>query len=644
MTASSDHTNAGNSNNKPRGRHAAQPRPAAQQTSGTQNTGGSKRPGQQGDPQATRAININGAYNGDYARERRQGAYDTTARTNAGATQVTPRVGAAQASQASNRGYRQAPAGDRTRQIPPVNTGMPTMGDGYAASRGRSADRRGGQGQYAPDDGGYFEQVPVAARYGGEGVKRRRHVAAKVIGVLIAILAVIYLAGVFYFSNRFFPNTNIGSVDVSLMSYADAKEAVSDDIDNYSLTLSGEDFELTVTSNEGGFNFDSSGVVNEAASDMNAWAWPVGILQSHDETSKLADAASTEGLDDIVTTAVNEFNQTATASEDATITYNESKSAFEIKSEVYGTQLDSSKVLAAAEAAITDLDSTVTIDESYQIKPTVVSTDSDLNSAITAANDLIDVDCTLIASGTDVQMATVDASVLGPMVTLDDSLNPSIDQDALTTWAQTVADNFSTVGDERTYTRPNGKTVTISGGDYGWETDAASIVTAVNSAIESNATGEVEVEITGAGNGYVSASQDFGAYIDVDLTEQHAYYYDADGNLLWDAGIVSGKPDGEDDTPTGLWYLKGKQTDVTLVGQNDPETNEPTYESPVSFWMPFIGNSYGLHDASWQPSWVFSDATAYQTYGSHGCVNLQYDAAASLYELVEYGDPVIVHW
>ena len=56
--------------------------------------------------------------------------------------------------------------------------------------------------------------------------------------------------------------------------------------------------------------------------------------------------------------------------------------------------------------------------------------------------------------------------------------------------------------------------------------------------------------------------------------------------------------------------------------------------------MPFYGG-YGLHDAIWRDTF---DYDTYLTDGSHGCVNLPYYAAATLYELCEVGDPVVVHW
>lgn len=74
------------------------------------------------------------------------------------------------------------------------------------------------------------------------------------------------------------------------------------------------------------------------------------------------------------------------------------------------------------------------------------------------------------------------------------------------------------------------------------------------------------------------------------------------------------------------------------------EDGKYEWESEVQYWMPFVGNLVGLHDASWQPSSVFSNPDAYKTYGSHGCVNLPTDKAAEIYGIIQNGDPVIVHW
>jgi hypothetical protein len=127
-----------------------------------------------------------------------------------------------------------------------------------------------------------------------------------------------------------------------------------------------------------------------------------------------------------------------------------------------------------------------------------------------------------------------------------------------------------------------------------------------------------------------------GTYVEADLSNQHVYYYE-NGQLILDTPCVSGtKYDSSRHTVLGLYSIYYKQRNRTLQG---PMVNGvPSYTSFVNFWMPFY-KGYGLHDASWRGSF---GGTIYYSSGSHGCINLPYNAAATLYEHTEVGTPVIV--
>ena len=64
------------------------------------------------------------------------------------------------------------------------------------------------------------------------------------------------------------------------------------------------------------------------------------------------------------------------------------------------------------------------------------------------------------------------------------------------------------------------------------------------------------------------------------------------------------------------------------------------YESDVTYFMPFAYN-VGLHDASWRSSF---GGSIYKNCGSHGCINLPYDAADTIYKNVELGTPVVAYY
>ena len=128
----------------------------------------------------------------------------------------------------------------------------------------------------------------------------------------------------------------------------------------------------------------------------------------------------------------------------------------------------------------------------------------------------------------------------------------------------------------------------------------------------------------------------------MNLTTQFARMYDDGGNVIWYSYIVSGNTGEGRSTPTGTFAINsGKGRNQTLVGMDENGDGEPDYESKVTYWMPFVGNAVGLHDASWRSKF---GGTIYQWNGSHGCVNLPTAKAAELYDLTRVGDKVIVHW
>ena len=124
----------------------------------------------------------------------------------------------------------------------------------------------------------------------------------------------------------------------------------------------------------------------------------------------------------------------------------------------------------------------------------------------------------------------------------------------------------------------------------------------------------------------------YGTFVLVDLSSQSFWYY-SNGYRRLAGDVVTGTRNLHD-TPTGVYSIRSKLRGIYLTG--------PTWRSYVNYWMAFIGSSYGLHDASWRTSYQFSDHSTYINNGSHGCVNMRYSDAESLYELVRIGTKVIV--
>lgn len=117
-------------------------------------------------------------------------------------------------------------------------------------------------------------------------------------------------------------------------------------------------------------------------------------------------------------------------------------------------------------------------------------------------------------------------------------------------------------------------------------------------------------------------------YVLVDISSQNVKYY-VKGKVKFSSPVVTGGPGNR--TPTGRFRLHSKSRNTTLSGTG--------YSTRVGYWMPFIGQSYGLHDATWRSQF---GGAIYKYNGSHGCVNMPRGKAAKLYKMVPNGTRVIV--
>ena len=122
--------------------------------------------------------------------------------------------------------------------------------------------------------------------------------------------------------------------------------------------------------------------------------------------------------------------------------------------------------------------------------------------------------------------------------------------------------------------------------------------------------------------------------MEIDLGRQHLWLY-IDGTLIMDTNVISGNVSKNYTTPAGVYSLYYKQRDQILRGAD--------YATPVSFWMPFNGG-IGLHDASWRTAEELANPKTYLTEGSHGCVNMTYDAAKKIYDNVWAGIPIVCYY
>lgn len=455
----------------------------------------------------------------------------------------------------------------------------------------------------------------------------------------VGVLAVAYFVGAFIFTSHTMPNTFIDDESVAVMDSAELADYAQNRVDSFTLSVSGQGLDIDIPASQMGLTVDSQGFASKMIGSQNPWLWPIDILRDRDRTDMLSGCLFITGMQDAVSDAVDEVNMSGSHPANAYIALDEEDCVFFIVPEVPGSMLDKDLVAKEATLSAKRLESELQLDESVLVEPTILAEDPTLLEALGMANDIKDGTVTVTLGGSPVD--SIGAQTIAPWIEVTDDLQVTVNPDLVKQWADSVSSKYNTVGKTRTYTRPDGKVVTVSGGTYGWRVNTDSLVQLVSSALD-GAENTVEIPADQQGSGYgIDAGRDWGnRYVDVDLAEQYARFYDDAGNIIWESAIVSGAY-GKNDTPTGVYFLNNKATNMMLRG---PLKEDGTYEweSHVDYWMPFKGGSFGLHDASWQSA--FGGSRYKQGYGSHGCVNLPPAAAASLYGMVQVGDVVVVHY
>lgn len=483
--------------------------------------------------------------------------------------------------------------------------------------------------------------APVAPVISIKPERDRKKIAKRAgitFAVVVGTIALLYFAGVLAFHALLMPNSKLSSIDMSFKTKDQVSAELNDAIGKYNFKVKGHGMNVSITSAEAGIALDADEVAQAIIDSQDPWRWPLSLFSERDVSQAVADAMSATGLADVIQAEVDRVNATAYPPVDATVAYVEDAKAFEVIPEVPGTMLDVEKVLEATVAGTLVLDDNIILTRDALVQPQVFEDDKRLSQAALEANRLVKANVTLNLSGTDI--AVVDASVIWPWVEISPDFAVVFNADKMNEWAADIASKCNTVGSTRTYTRPDGKVITVSGGSYGWRINSESLIQSITDAINTGTIGVIDIPVEQAGSGFVSlGGQDWGKrYVDVDLSEQYARFYDDTGAIIWESAIVSGLPREGRATPKGVYFLNQKASPSTLIGYKPDGTKD--YESKVQYWMPFKGNSVGLHDADWQSSF---GGRRYLSSGSHGCVNLPPSKAKELYGLIKVGDVVVVH-
>lgn len=207
-----------------------------------------------------------------------------------------------------------------------------------------------------------------------------------------------------------------------------------------------------------------------------------------------------------------------------------------------------------------------------------------------------------------------------------------IDKERVEQWVEELAAQYDTCGTEREFRASRGDVIRVKYSTYGTKLDTNAEKKYLVEALDGRMQTDEKHIPAYVQEGFVRGLDDIGdTYIEVDMTEQHMYYY-VDGELLLETDVVTGNTSRRRGTPEGINFVYNKQRNRVLRGAD--------YATPVKYWMPVKG-AVGIHDADWRREF---GGEIYKKNGSHGCINTPPEVMAELYDMVEIGTPVIMFY
>lgn len=485
----------------------------------------------------------------------------------------------------------------------------------------------------------------------------KRSKKKKVILILILVF-IMFCVGVFYLygmnrtNNRFLPNTTLNGLSIGGKTQKEVYDRImaSDDTDIPNkiilIRFDGKLIEINVDSI--GYSDNIKPSVTEYYNKQNHYLWFLSLISGDNFSFEPKYSFDPDKIDEVIKRKVIDASADLVP-KDATI--ENSNAGFVVVKEVRGGKIAKDKekdLLEYVHNCIANGETRIDLTELDCYEQPKVTAEQ-LAETCQKLNDLSSVELTFDFT---YKKEVLKGNSFKDWIIFDGLKSGEsfdVDKDKAMEYVEKLAEKYDTYGKSRVFKSTSRGNITVAAGQgcYGWWLDQEKTCDAIVKAIKACKSSDVEpVYYVNPDSNYEytcnpkwrTAKSDIGnTYMEVDLKKQHFWYY-KDGKLQYQCDIVSGLPTQERNTPEGVYKLWIKEKNKTLQGSLS--TGE-TWTTPVAFWNNISTIGVGLHDATWHTSF---GGTRYKQYGSHGCVNMPYEAAEYVYNNVPMGTPCVMYW
>lgn len=470
---------------------------------------------------------------------------------------------------------------------------------------------------------------------------KKKHKGLKITGIVAAMVVVAagcaYAGVSYYYSDKFFEGTTINGIDCSGMTAYEVEQALASKVEDYSIEVAARNQEpQMITGDLINYRYMSDGGVLKLLKQQKPYKWVTGFFEPRTFTASENITYDKEMLQNQVKELNCAKEENQVPPENAYVAFHDTQ--FEIVPETEGSKLKIKQAYKVLEQAVAGSERSIDFSSNPDVyeKAEVTSDSPDLQATVDSYNNFTKASITYTFGE---ERVTLDGSTIKNWLQFDEKgqlLNDDASfQQHIIDFVAQLAYDHDTVGTEREFNTTSGRTVYVYGDAYGWKIDQGAEVEQLTQEIRSGTQTEREPAYSMRANSH--GYNDIGdTYIEVDMSDQQMYYYQ-NGSIILESPIVSGNMSYSDrQTPSGIYTLYYKKSPDVLRGNQRPDGSYE-YEQDVTYWMPFNGG-IGFHDAPWQP---YFGGDRYLEGGSHGCINMPPENAAILYDIIDYGVPIV---
>lgn len=472
----------------------------------------------------------------------------------------------------------------------------------------------------------------------GRGKKGK--IAGIVCGLCLAAAATAYVVYGLRYQNTFLPGVSINQIKATGLTVEAVEKQIADKVEKYNLSLTfREDKQESIEGAAFAYRYVSDGSVEKLMKKQNWLLWGLGYFKKQSHTVGEGISYDERLLGELLEQLPELAEENQVDPEDAKLVYENNE--FVIHKEVQGSKLKTEEFKQSVFEAVKQSLPSVNAEElqAYET-PSVLDSDETLNAnkEFLNANSKASITYTLMDGSSRVLDGN---TIMGWMSLGEDGKyfkDEAVFNGALTDYVTQLASEYNTKKNGLTFTDVSGHLRTVKGGNYLWIIDKEGEIQQLSEDIaQGNVVSRNPVyasEGSATGNGGIGNT-----YIECDLGNQKVYYI-KDGKIVWQSDCVSGRmTSGDRRTPEGVYSIYAMQKNRVLRGE-PKEDGTYSYESPVSFWMPFY-RGYGLHDATWRSKF---GGSIYKYSGSHGCVNLPLNKAKELFAQISVGTILVSYY